>query len=231
MAVRVIKGVAGVATIDRQSLEFVYSSRVQTSSEWRLLDLWGVDAWHTVYKGATEKVEHVGSASFAVVDFDRLNLAQENPAAYVDQYSQELLFAVEVVFDSRGPRDRTLKLTRGEWPVAMLFMEQVDVVRRYRGQQLGHLIAADAIATLGRGCRFVLTYPAPTEKAAAGTEQHKAQRKVLRRYWSGIGFRAFVHGYWVLDLYGRNCKLDRHLLRWDALPLEDSYGIWGAPDG
>lgn len=214
-----------MATIDRQRLEFVYSMRIHATSEWRLFDNWDVSAFQVGYEGTTEQREAVAFASFVVVDFDRLQMASEEPSGYADYYSFDLARAVEALLDDEGgARDKTFKLTGGDWPVAMLFMEQVEVVRRFRGQQLGRLIAAEAIATLGRGCDFVLTYPAPAGRGnATGTDAHNAERKALRRYWAGIGFRAFADGYSVLDLRGRNYKLDRHLLRWDALPSRDWY--------
>ncbi len=58
------------------------------------------------------------------------------------------------------------------------------------------------IDTLGRGCGFAATYPAPFEGEHDEASRTRAIR-ALGSHWGKLGFEHFSNGVWVLDLTAR----------------------------
>ncbi len=206
--------------VDLSDLGFEYDMRAEMGSEYELLDQWHVRLTRRrVHPDGESVTEVLAQASFILIDGHRFRL-YNSVLSYAEYYSQDLWEAVDVVVDEAGmPRRRVAEMT-DDWPIAFLVMEQVTVARPYRGQQLGLILAAEAISTLGRGCDLVVTYPAPTERPEKyGTPEHIAQCKALRRYWRRIGFRALDKGFSALPLNRWSDELGSYLLRTELSEL------------
>ena len=82
----------------------------------------------------------------------------------------------------------------------LLLLDRVWLDPTRRGCGLGPIVAAAAIARLGRGCHLAALYPAPFEGVSGQPEDHAHAVEALGRVWSKVGFRHWRDGVWMLDL-------------------------------
>jgi len=82
----------------------------------------------------------------------------------------------------------------------ILLLDRVWLDPDCRGRGLGPIVAAAAIARLGRGCHLAACYPAPFDGAARPPEEQARAVEALGRVWSKVGFRHWRDGVWMLDL-------------------------------
>jgi len=82
----------------------------------------------------------------------------------------------------------------------ILLLDRVWLDPDHRGCGLGPIVAAAAIARLGRGCHLAACYPAPFEGASGQPEDQARAVEALGRVWSKVGFRHWRDGVWMLDL-------------------------------
>jgi GNAT superfamily N-acetyltransferase len=82
----------------------------------------------------------------------------------------------------------------------ILLLDRVWLDPDHRGRGLGPLVAAAAIARLGRGCHLAACYPAPFEGSFRQPEDQARAVEALGRVWSKVGFRHWRDGVWMLDL-------------------------------
>jgi GNAT superfamily N-acetyltransferase len=82
----------------------------------------------------------------------------------------------------------------------IVLLDRVWLHPDHRGRGLGPIVAAAAIARLGRGCHLAACYPAPFEGAARRPEDQARAVEALGRVWSKVGFRHWRDGVWMLDL-------------------------------
>jgi GNAT superfamily N-acetyltransferase len=82
----------------------------------------------------------------------------------------------------------------------ILLLDRVWLDPDHRGRGLGPLVAAAAIARLGRGCHLAACYPAPFEGTFRQLEDQARAVEALGRVWSKVGFRHWRDGVWMLDL-------------------------------
>ena len=85
-------------------------------------------------------------------------------------------------------------------PSHILLLDRVWLDPDQRGCGLGPIVAAAAIARLGRGCHLAACYPAPFEGASRQPEDQARAVEALGRVWSKVGFRHWRDGVWMLDL-------------------------------
>ena len=82
----------------------------------------------------------------------------------------------------------------------ILLLDRLWLDPDHRGRGLGPLVAAAAIARLGRGCHLAACYPAPFEGASRQPVDQDRAVEALGRVWSKVGFRHWRDGVWMLDL-------------------------------
>ena len=82
----------------------------------------------------------------------------------------------------------------------IMLLDRVWLDPDYRGGGLGPVVAAAAIARLGRGCHLAACYPAPFEGASLQAGDQARAVDALGRVWSKVGFRHWRDGVWMLDL-------------------------------
>lgn len=82
----------------------------------------------------------------------------------------------------------------------IVLLDRVWLDPDHRGRGLGPLVAAAAIARLGRGCHLAACYPAPFEGASRRPLDQARAVEALGRVWSKVGFRHWRDGVWMLDL-------------------------------
>ena len=82
----------------------------------------------------------------------------------------------------------------------IVLLDRVWLDPAHRGRGLGPVVAAAAIARLGRGCHLAACYPAPFEGASLQAEDQARAVQALGRVWSKVGFRHWRDGVWMLDL-------------------------------
>lgn len=82
----------------------------------------------------------------------------------------------------------------------VLLLDRVWLDPDHRGRGLGPVVAAAAIARLGRGCHLAACYPAPFEETSRQPEDQARAVEALGRVWSKVGFRHWRDGVWMLDL-------------------------------
>jgi len=82
----------------------------------------------------------------------------------------------------------------------ILLLDRVRLDPDHRGRGLGPIVAAAAIARLGRGCHLAACYPAPFERTSSRPEDRARAVEALGRVWSKVGFRHWRDGVWMLDL-------------------------------
>jgi GNAT superfamily N-acetyltransferase len=82
----------------------------------------------------------------------------------------------------------------------IVLLDRVWLQPDHRGHGLGPIVAAAAIARLGRGCHLAACYPAPFEGAPRPPEDQARAVEALARVWSKVGFRHWRDGVWMLDL-------------------------------
>jgi GNAT superfamily N-acetyltransferase len=82
----------------------------------------------------------------------------------------------------------------------IVLLDRVWLEPDHRGRGLGPIVAAAALARLGRGCHLAACYPAPFEGAARRPEDQARAVVALGRVWSKVGFRHWRDGVWMLDL-------------------------------
>ena len=82
----------------------------------------------------------------------------------------------------------------------ILLLDRVWLDPARRGCGLGPIVAAAAIARLGRGCHLAALYPAPFEGAPRQPQDQTHAVEALGRVWSKVGFRHWRDGVWMLDL-------------------------------
>jgi hypothetical protein len=87
---------------------------------------------------------------------------------------------------------------------SVLVLDRLWIDPEWRGNGLGPIVAACAIARLGRGCRLVACYPAPYEsvpsESAPLPEDRDRSVEALSRIWAKVGFTPWSDGVWMLDL-------------------------------
>jgi GNAT superfamily N-acetyltransferase len=102
-----------------------------------------------------------------------------------------------------GPDAPDLPADPGQLPGGtghVVLLDRVWLAPDHRGRGLGPIVAAAAIARLGRGCHLAACYPAPFEGAPLGPEDQARAVEALGRLWSKVGFRHWRDGVWMLDL-------------------------------
>jgi GNAT superfamily N-acetyltransferase len=82
----------------------------------------------------------------------------------------------------------------------ILLLDRVWLDPDHRGRGFGPLVAAAAIARLGRGCHLAACYPAPFEGTSRQPDEQARAVEALGRVWSKVGFRHWRDGVWMLDL-------------------------------
>ena len=82
----------------------------------------------------------------------------------------------------------------------ILLLDRVWLDPDYRGRGFGPLVAAAAIARLGRGCHLAACYPAPFEGSSRQPEDQARAVEALGRVWSKVGFHHWRDGVWMLEL-------------------------------
>jgi len=82
----------------------------------------------------------------------------------------------------------------------ILLLDRVWLDPDHRGRGLGPIIAAAAIARLGRGCHLAACYPAPFEGPSPEPEDRTRAVEALGGVWSKVGFRQWRDGVWMVDL-------------------------------
>ena len=82
----------------------------------------------------------------------------------------------------------------------ILLLDRVWLDPDRRGRGLGPIVAAAAIARLGRGCHLAACFPAPFEGASGQPDDQARAVEALGRVWSKVGFRHWRDGVWMLDL-------------------------------
>jgi GNAT superfamily N-acetyltransferase len=88
----------------------------------------------------------------------------------------------------------------------ILLLDRVWLEPGHRGRGLGPLVAAAAIARLGRGCHLAACYPAPFEGTSRQPEDQARAVEALGGVWSKVGFRHWRDGVWMLDLSTHNMQ-------------------------
>jgi GNAT superfamily N-acetyltransferase len=88
----------------------------------------------------------------------------------------------------------------------ILLLDRVWLHPDHRGRGLGPIVAAAAIARLGRGCHLAACYPAPFDGAPRQPEDQARAVEALGRVWSKVGFRHWRDGVWMLDLSGNDLQ-------------------------
>ena len=81
----------------------------------------------------------------------------------------------------------------------ILVLDRVYIEPAQRGSRLGPLVAALAIARLGRGCAMAVCFPAPFDGPRPDADRDGAIA-ALGLIWETVGFRPRSDGVWVLDL-------------------------------
>jgi GNAT superfamily N-acetyltransferase len=82
----------------------------------------------------------------------------------------------------------------------IMLLDRVWLDPDHRGRGLGPVVAAAAIARLGRGCHLAACYPAPFDGTSRQSEDQDRAVEALGRVWSKVGFRHWRDGVWMLDL-------------------------------
>jgi hypothetical protein len=82
----------------------------------------------------------------------------------------------------------------------ILLLDRVWLDPEHRGGGLGPVVAAAAMARLGRGCHLAACYPAPFEGPSRPPADQARAVEALGRVWSKVGFRHWRDGVWMLDL-------------------------------
>jgi len=81
----------------------------------------------------------------------------------------------------------------------VLVLDRVFIEPARRGEGLGPIVAALAIARLRRGCRIAVCFPAPFD-GPRGDDERDQSIAALGRIWATVGFRPRSDGVWVLSL-------------------------------
>lgn len=82
----------------------------------------------------------------------------------------------------------------------IVLLDRVWLDPGHRGRGLGPVVAAAAIARLGRGCHLAACYPAPFEGPSLPPEDQARAVEALAGVWSKVGFRHWRDGVWMVDL-------------------------------
>jgi GNAT superfamily N-acetyltransferase len=103
--------------------------------------------------------------------------------------------------DVETPNARRLPADLGSESTGhIVLLDRVWLDPDHRGRGFGPLVAAAAIARLGRGCHLAACYPAPFERASCQPEDQARAVEALGAVWSKVGFRHWRDGVWMLDL-------------------------------
>jgi GNAT superfamily N-acetyltransferase len=86
----------------------------------------------------------------------------------------------------------------------IVLLDRVWLDPDHRSRGLGPIVAAAAIARLGRGCHLAACFPAPFEGTPGEPEDRAGAVEALGRVWSKVGFRHWRDGVWMLDLSTRD---------------------------
>jgi GNAT superfamily N-acetyltransferase len=82
----------------------------------------------------------------------------------------------------------------------LVLLDRVWLDPDHRGRGLGPVVAAAALARLGRGSHLAACYPAPFDGGSRPPEDQARAVEALGRVWSKVGFRHWRDGVWMLDL-------------------------------
>jgi hypothetical protein len=82
---------------------------------------------------------------------------------------------------------------------SVVILDRLRINPEWRGNGLGPIVAACAIARLGRGCRLAACYPAPFESPQT-PDGYDRSVEALSRIWAKVGFTPWNDGVWMLDL-------------------------------
>jgi hypothetical protein len=142
---------------------------------------------------ATGRTRSIGDARVIV-----LNLEPDmTPADLADQAAGDW---VERSWTTEHAESTTIWAAAGR-PVesSVLILDRVWIDPAWRGNGLGPVVAACAIARLGRGCRLAACYPAPLD-SQQNTDDRERSISALSRIWAKVGFTPWNDGVWMLDL-------------------------------
>ena len=114
----------------------------------------------------------------------------------------EIGYAHVLVFTLEPGRDisELADVASGTWIDVEPRLDRVWLDPDRRGRGLGPIVAAAAIARLGRGCHLAACFPAPFEGASGQPDDQARAVEALGRVWSKVGFRHWRDGVWMLDL-------------------------------